>query len=776
MSKTLKIIASVVLGLVIVVGGLLFYASTKINPEEIRKMTIAGIEKSMPGATATLGKIDYSLGFNIKIEFQDLKIILKEDQSLLTAVKDFHFKLPIWAIITNGGTVDLSVSKPEMVYTEYAPKVNNWGKAFGPQMAKQEDKKDEVKANEGTKGDIEVPAFISKSKINVRVTDVDVKYKLADGSNGELKVNRFLLKDLNLTSTTAFEVETDIMATMKDGKKFASHSLVIGQMNLNEFIKEKKIDTTIVVEVNNTSMTGVTHKIPDIKSKVHVLVLPSGNINLEVDSTFGSVATNQLKVEMIEKKMSIKTFKLEVFLKELGTVLDKATADKMAMVDFKNANFTVQGEMELNENQLTSSNIAFGLTQDILVKGAEGLNVSTGMKGKYNNENLQVNLNNKVLDGSLNVEVRGKLNPTEKDFSVDKIGPILVDVLASNIKFSPEMIRKNLYGKKPGAAAEAPAASSAEEGGAGAGGTQSTAVAAKTARKLPHVIVDARWKNLIIGRDEFNGGGKILVKGTTIGSEGIAFQFSKGKGNITFLNKQNPNLLADTKFTFNLNGLNLNSLQVFLPPQLESIKGDFSGEVKGTLAEGAKNTTNYNVTFSLNATNGEIKGLNLTEHVAGVISKIPMLKDKIGNKDIKVADEFEKLVVKGDVTNQVLNISTFDFTGIKNSTSVVGKGSIGQPLSKRDSVMELVYQDKTGKISEFMMKNIGTDKLPLKLVGLEFALKPDYGYTLSAVAKGAMKTKGKEVVQQQAEKVLDKVLKNDDVKEKAGKLFKGLFK
>lgn len=765
MNKTLKMFLFSFLGLGLILGGLVFYASTKIKPEEIRKLTINAIEKSMPGTKASLEKIDYSLGFNIKIEFQDLKILLKEDNSPLVSVKDFHFKLPIWAIITNGGTVDLSVHKPMINYKEFEPKVNSFTKAFGPQKA--ETAQEKTQESKSTQDKIELPAFISKSKINVRITDIDVTYQLADKSNGELVVNRFLLKDLNLTSTTAFELESDIHANLKDGKKFATHLVAIGQVNLKEFIDEKKIDTKIMIEAKNTSLSGMAYKIPDIKSTIQILMLPSGSINLDLDTSIGSIATNQLKVELLEKKINVKTFKLEVFLKELSTLLDKATADKLAMIDFKNANFLVQGDLALDDGLLTNSNVNFSLTQDILVNGAEGLNVLVGMKGRYNNENLQVNLTNKVLDGNVNVELKGKVNPTQKDFSVEKMAPLFVEVFASNIKFTPEMIRKNLYGK-PKAVEAVDTEGSADK--------KVAKLPPKTERKLPHVAVDLKWKQVIIGKDEFSGFGKILVKAKTIASEGISFQFSKGKGNITFMNTQDANLLASTKFTFNLNGLNLNSLQVFLPPALESIKGDFSGDVKGTLSEGPKNTSNYAVNFSLNASNGELKGLNLTEHIAGVVSKLDMLKDKIGKKDIKVTDEFEKLVLKGNATDKLLTIETFDFTGIKNSTSVTAKGKVGQPNSKNESTVELVYQDKTGAISQFMVKNLGTDKLPLKLTGIEFALHPDYGYTISAVAKGALKTKGKEVVKEQATKLMEKVIKNDELKEKAGKLFKGLFK
>lgn len=768
MSKATKILLSLVLFFVVVVGGLFFYASTKINPEEIRKMAISGIEKALPGTNVQLAKIDYSLGFNVKIEFFDLAIQLKENNSDFVKVKDFHLKVPIWAILTNGGTVDLVVAQPLLNYEQYSDKDNTLTKAFGPKQENGEPVKTEDANKTENSGDIKLPGFISKSKINVKVTDTKIQYRLLDKSHGSVVVNRLLLKNLNLETSTAFEVESSIEADLKDKKHFSTHALVIGQINLKEYIDHKKIDTQVMVDVSKISMTGLNYKIPEIKSKIKILMNSAGTINLDLESNIGSLANASLKTEMKDKKIDLKSFKFDLFLKELSSFLDKETSEKLATIDFNGATFSIDGDLALDDGKITQSNINFGLNQEITIKGAEGLSIQSLFKGKYQNENLTANLNNKVLNGNVGVEVKGKINPLLKDFSPDKLGPIYVDVLASGIKFTPEMIRKNLYSNKPKAS---------ETSGADSGSTTTKIVhPPRVLRKLPHVILDAKWKQVTIGRDDFNGNAKIIVLGQSIASEAMNFQFSKGKGNISFSNKQNANLLAETKFSFNLVGLNLNSLQPFLPPMLENIKGDFSGDVKGTLNENKDYSNSYNVAFSLNATNGMIAGLNLTEHIAGVVSKVDLLKDKLGKKDFKVTDEFEKLIVKGEATDKFLDLSTFDFVGVKNSTSVVGKGNIGMPLSKRDSLLEIVYQDRTGQISSLMTKNIGTDKLPLKLVGKEFALSPDYGYTLSAIAKGALKTKGQEIVKKEAEKVLDKVLKNDDVKEKAGKLLKGLFK
>lgn len=764
----MKIFSAVALGFLLILGGTFFYVKSKINPEEIRKMTVEAISKAMPGADVSLGSVNYALGLNVKLGFNDLQIKLKEDKLEVVSIKDFHVKIPVWAIITNGGTVDINVQNPHVNFKEYTAKSNSITLALGKKEDAAAEVKDEAKKDGASSEKMEVPGFIAKSKLNVRVSDILLKYSKLDGTNGEITFNHFLLKNVNMETTTAFEIESDIAVNLKDQKKFQTHGLVIGQVNLSEFVKDKKIDTSLVVDITNTSMTGLNYKLPDIKSKIRVVVPNQGAIKLDIESNFGALAHTQVSVEMLEKRLDVKNLKLEVFLKELSGVLDSETSAKLAAIDFGKSNFIIQGDLTLDDGNMTNSNVNFGLSNDITYNGAEGLKAKVGMKGRYHNENLQVTLNNKVLDGTVNVDVKGKINPMAKDFSVDKMGPIHVDVLASNAKFTTEMIRKNLYAKKP----EAQATKTAEDKGGAAG---SASIAKPTPRKLPHVIVDAKWRQIIIGRDEFSGNGKIVVQNTSIGSDGIHFQFSKGKGLITFLSKQDPSLTTDNKFTFNLTGLNLASLGAFLPPALESLKGDFSGDVKGVFVQHPRHNT-YNVNFNLSATNGEIKGLNMTEHVAAVIGKVEMLKNKIGKKDLKMTDEFEKLIVKGEASETLLTLNTFEFVGIKNSTSITGSGKVGMPLSKKDSSLDLVYVDRTGAVADFMTKNVGTDKLPLKLVGTEFDLKPDYGYTLGILAKGALKTKGKEEVKKAATKVLDKVIQNEDIKAKAGNLLKGLFK
>ncbi len=66
MSSKLKIFGAVIFGFFIQLGGTFFYVKSKINPEEIRKLTVEAISKTMPGADVTLASVDYSLGLNVK--------------------------------------------------------------------------------------------------------------------------------------------------------------------------------------------------------------------------------------------------------------------------------------------------------------------------------------------------------------------------------------------------------------------------------------------------------------------------------------------------------------------------------------------------------------------------------------------------------------------------------------------------------------------------------------------------------------------------------------
>jgi hypothetical protein len=147
----------------------------------------------------------------------------------------------------------------------------------------------------------------------------------------------------------------------------------------------------------------------------------------------------------------------------------------------------------------------------------------------------------------------------------------------------------------------------------------------------------------------------------------------------------------------------------------------------------------------------------------------------VKDKQLKLDGNFETLNLKGRFTNAEYQLASFDFIGIDKKVQITGSGNIFPIAGKENSRMEVNFIDNTGKISDVLQKNVGTKVLPIKLSGPGFGLKPDYGYTVQKLAKGAMKTKGEEKLKEVVQKNIDKIVP-ENAKEKVKGILNGLFK
>ena len=69
-----KIIGIVAAVFVLLIAGVVYFASTKLNPEEIRKIAITQTEKVFPKGKASLENISISWGLNFKIQLHKFAI------------------------------------------------------------------------------------------------------------------------------------------------------------------------------------------------------------------------------------------------------------------------------------------------------------------------------------------------------------------------------------------------------------------------------------------------------------------------------------------------------------------------------------------------------------------------------------------------------------------------------------------------------------------------------------------------------------------------------
>jgi hypothetical protein len=112
----LKILGIVLAALLVLFGGLFYYASTKLRPEEIKRITIEETKKVFPNAEVSLQSVDIGWGFNFKINLQKFSLkTTKDNQSVdMMSVDELVVKVPIWAIITGAGVVEVKLDAPLM--------------------------------------------------------------------------------------------------------------------------------------------------------------------------------------------------------------------------------------------------------------------------------------------------------------------------------------------------------------------------------------------------------------------------------------------------------------------------------------------------------------------------------------------------------------------------------------------------------------------------------------------------------------------------------------
>lgn len=774
-NNTIKVLLAIFIAFVLLLSGAIYYASTKLRPEEIRKIAILQTSKFFPNADVTLENIDVGIGFNFKIYLSKFNITYKGnvggEKSELATINELQIKIPFWAIITGGGVVEFKLDKPQINYEEFS-EANNWTLALGNKST-TENKVNENQTEDTKSSDKVSLGFLGKSKVNIRLNDILLSYKLKTKANGKVTVSKFVVNGLNFESPSAFELASNISSTDELKNTTSFDVLAIGQVHLNEYVQSGNIPLDSVIKISQFSKTGMKLKIPEISTNVNLVANKNGTI----EGRFETVFESQNKIAgkfSVAKSIKLSDFNAEIYMKDVHTILALDNS-----IDMSKAKLKATGTFEIDEASKMHPSFQYELNPAISTS-MEGVTISTTSKGEFKEDTFSIVVANKVMDGSANVNVLGKLDINQK-FDMKSMGPIDVKVVARDIKLTEKFIRAKMW---PAKKAEEQAA---EETAAQAKTAEVTAPASETPT-LPPVVVGLDWANINIGGSDFQGKGKIITSANTVAIDGLNFKFSKGSGKLsqvmTLKKKTN-----ESKFNFEIVNLNLDSFKAFLPPFVENFKGDFSGKVAGnatmfkTLAP-----PKYDVQVDLNVKQGEIKKLNISDYVNPVMKGIPVVKNfYTGDKELKLDGNFETLLLKGQFSDELYQLAQFNFLGIGKKVEITGNGTIS-PNPNGASVMDVNFTDNTGKISDVLQKNTGSKILPLKLSGNGFTLKPDIGYTVSKLAKGALKTKGEEKLKEAAGKAVGKaadkllkgkvndIIKSDETKEKVNNLIKGLFK
>lgn len=762
--------------------GALFYAKSLIRPEEIRKIVLSQLERNFPGADIELGKLEVGIGLSVTLLLEKLEIKAKEKGLPLLALQNLEAKIPIWAILTGGGGVNIFINNPKISFIEGA-KSNNWLMALPAEAQDNNSRKvfdqrkedpsisDSPNKEKDLKNYLSV-GMVANSFINLKVSDLDVSYQLKNGDTGNFKVKKFLVKNLNIKEQTAFEFQSNIQLKIKENE-VKSEILVIGHFDIGNYLRKKELESLVVVKILDTEIINLNQRVPNFNGDFKIILDDKNQIKMDSKITLGNKSKLNFSLLVRRENFVLSDFKSSFAMAELVSFSPLAFRE----FDFGQSDLLVNADLTISPNKKIVSKIELKTTEDIIFKN-DKLMASTSLRAEYKENQLNISSLGKVFDGQIQTKITTMLD-INKEIDLNKLSPINIDLKLAGLVFEKDKIQKILYDTNESTVDNSSKGLSKAPDESPSGDASEKKVAPGLPL-IPPVVMTLNWDDVLIGGEVFKGKANVSVLKNVLKAEIPDFQYSKGKGKIkvnTILSSPNE---VETNFIAEIQSLNLSSLKAFMPPKLlKGIEGEMSGKVSGPVKmSGGK--TSYNILANVNLSEGDIKGLNISEKINGLIESLPGLKNQL-KKDFvyDVNDSFERVNFEGVLNDQKYQIKKFHFLGLKKAMEINGSGTIYPPPLVKSGEILATFEDKTGKLSVPLEKNVGVRVIPIKLEGPGYDLKIDYGYSVNKLAKSAAKKQGKKVIEKKVQDVAKKIFKGKD-QEKAvqqvDKFLKGLFK
>ncbi|EQC43376.1 AsmA protein [Bacteriovorax sp. Seq25_V] len=744
----LKIIFIAFISFTIILSGAIFYASKKLKPEELKHIMVGQLESAFPNSIVKTSSVDFSLGLTSVLNIHGVDITLKKPRAFpLLQLDNLRLEIPFWAILFGGGKIELVANSPKVNYIEF-DKTSNWVYAMTAKNAKvttkkvENTKKDDNGSVEEESSELVIPGFIAASELNIKVQNLELDYKLADKSSGQINVEKLLLKDVGVKSTTAFELKSALDLLKGTPNHTKLDLLIIGESHLFNYIKNKELEVKSQVILSNIENSLVLRPIKKISLNSSMHLKKDKSILVDFVTSLEEKQILKGKFESNKGASRVKDLELNLVIRDILDLV--IAADKLPLLLNGGEQFEMKGEVELGENLIP--NIDFNTIKTIKVK-KDNIVADVSVSGTLKKSGLRANVDVDVFSGK--VSAMTSLSTNWKSESFAKLAPIDINIVARDMKIDPTSFMANAsedtnVHKKNGTKAEV-----AEKNKAGP---------QKIVLLPVPVKVKTQFSNILIGTAKLTGVIDVVgaQKGINISSSNLRLdegQIDLG-ANVTISGKDLKN-----SFDLKLNRLNLHSLVGMIPKGiLDTLSGEVSGEIKGH-AIGEK----YFANVAVKLNQGKLEKINIGQYVDGFIEKLGPLKDKIDADSLKVNGEFSTLSFKGTFDNSRHQVTSSEFIDKGHKINFQSSGNIYLTGNKKSS-LDVKLKVTDAKLAKQMKSAIGTDTFPMTLSGTGYALSPDYTKTLKSVGKSAIKEQG---TQQ-----LKKLLKGQDPK----KLLKGLFK
>ncbi len=210
MKITFKSLIVLWIVLLALIGGLIFSASNKLEPEALISLLTEEVQKNYPGAKLNVGNVDYRISVDLNLQLKD--VVLTRSNKVLGSIGEVEFKIPWWILLFNRGNAQINLDRLEIFVDNDEPD------SIKPVIAKE--KKD-------GRIHLNLPNYLSDAKYTIRAKNISLRNTRS--SRRYITISKFLVREFQYKKNSAFELNIPIEINHKD-QKYVSDLWLFGDV------------------------------------------------------------------------------------------------------------------------------------------------------------------------------------------------------------------------------------------------------------------------------------------------------------------------------------------------------------------------------------------------------------------------------------------------------------------------------------------------------------------------------------------------------------------
>ena len=736
MAKSIRYSLGFIALFTLLIFSILYYISIKLSSDDIQSFLTSVIETSLPGTLVSINRVSYSVGLSLNIEIQELDIKLKKNRpgSELFFVKKAFIRTPVWAIFFTGGKSDIIIDSPRINYYEYRDSSNNWNSKKALKIENLLQRIIALHVDKDSYDATSLPALLSRGRVNIRSNDITVFYQTKEDLQGEFSISRFLVKNISLSESMAFEIQSSIKMALQKELSFSSNILLVGEFAIPGVLEKNLFKSKVEARLTNGQLTGLgggSFSIPDSRADV-ALATKGSDLAATLKLDVGELV-DDLKANIIWGKV--------ITINDLQANFDLASVLEMGGINPKNFRLSgvkahVSGSIRLDKRPVL--NLKFQSTKNIrytLLKNPIDIKFS----GTVNRRNVTLNIPLETISGTGEISAKTilprdimatswkNLSRTELDMKFERMKILEGDVQQLLRLFTKDM---TLIGNR---VKEYPV--SVEERNRIESGPL------KQLFVVPDFKLRLFGSKVAIGNFPFWFRGSVVAQDNSFQSQDFSIDVGPGPGNMktSFTINFGQDLVV-TKFKIDMKKIPFKSLHPFFSDRLKKLSGATNTKLVGSITSTEEKLA-YDIKTNLSIAMGEIKNLGMNEFIENYINNVSVLKQLLDKEKANFSDQFKHFVINGRFREDHYQMDKIDFVGMENEVRIKGRGNLFPLSEKKKGVIFLTFEESKNELGNELKKNIGIDIIPMRLDGIGFDLKPDYSYTVNGIAKAMLKSK-----------------------------------